>query len=74
MLSMIAPKAVPYHESNVATLFILYILIGHSLGRMESRIKKFTPHVKYDCAQALLFIIVISHSLRSLHSLSAKGH
>ena len=34
------PKAVTYHEQPHYCRF----MIGHSLGRMESRIKKFTPH------------------------------
>ena len=34
------PKAVTYHEQY----HTLYIMIGHSLGRMESRIKERTPH------------------------------
>ena len=34
------PKAVTYHEQPHCCRF----MIGHSLGRMESRIKKFTPH------------------------------
>ena len=34
------PKAVAYHEQPHYCRF----MIGHSLGRMESRIKKFTPH------------------------------
>ena len=34
------PKAVTYHEQPHHGRF----MIGHSLGRMESRIKKFTPH------------------------------
>ena len=34
------PKAVTYHEQPDYCRF----MIGHSLGRMESRIKKFTPH------------------------------
>ena len=37
------PKAVTYHEQPHCCRF----MIGHSLGRMESRIKKFTPH--YIC-------------------------
>ena len=35
------PKAATYHEQY----HTLYIMIGHSLGRMESKIKKFTPHM-----------------------------
>ena len=34
------PKAVTYHEQSHYCGF----MIGHSLGRMESRLKKFTPH------------------------------
>ena len=34
------PNAVTYHEQPHYCRF----MIGHSLGRMESRIKKFTPH------------------------------
>ena len=34
------PKAVTYHEQPHYCRF----MIGHSLGRVESRIKKFTPH------------------------------
>ena len=34
------PKAVTYHEQPHYCRF----MIGHSVGRMESRIKKFTPH------------------------------
>ena len=34
------PKAVTYHEQPHYRRF----MIGHSLGHMESRIKKFTPH------------------------------
>ena len=34
------PKAVTYHEQPQYCRF----MIGHSLGRMESRIKEFTPH------------------------------
>ena len=34
------PKAVTYHEQPHYCRF----MIGHSLGRMESRIKTFTPH------------------------------
>ena len=34
------PKAVTYHEHP----HYCRLMIGHSLGRMESRIKKFTPH------------------------------
>ena len=34
------PKAVTYHEQPDYCRF----MIGHSLGRMDSRIKKFTPH------------------------------
>ena len=34
------PKAVAYHEQPHYCRF----MIGHSLGRMESRMKKFTPH------------------------------
>ena len=41
------PKAVTYHEQSHCCRF----MIGHSLGRMESRIKKFTPHC--ICRQVL---------------------
>ena len=34
------PQAVTYHEQPHCCRF----MIGHSLGRMESKIKKFTPH------------------------------
>ena len=34
------PKAVTYHEQPHYCRF----MIGHSLGRMETRIKKFTPY------------------------------
>ena len=44
--SLRTPKAVTYHEQPDYCRF----MIGHSLGRMESRIKKFTPH---SCLQAL---------------------
>ena len=37
------PKAVAYHEQPHYCRF----MIGHSLGHMESRIKKFTPHRVY---------------------------